>query len=422
MQQRRLFALVLLFFFALAMDQRLASASCQSMADLITEGAYAVADSQGRVLDGCNTDRPLVPASILKTATISAGLALLGSEYRFRTEFFLDGQQNLYIKGFGDPSLVSEEIALIARQLRQQGLSRVGRIFVDPSAFALEHQVPGQELSDNPYDAPIGALSVNFNAVPISKESKEKGGRVSSAETQTPTLPLMAELAKNAPAGRSRINVCTGGCEAGPRLARYSGELFAALLQQQGIAVGDGYGGLRPAPAGAQLFHTHLSRQTLRDISRSTLAYSSNFMANLIFLTCGAKQLGYPATWAKARQAVHEELVRQMGRAAEDIVQIEGSGLSRDNRMTAAAMLRLLAFFRPYRDLLNQEEGVALKTGTLNGVHNLAGYLPQGQSFVIVLNQGANNRAAVLARLKTQFAGAGTSVHHRGIVPDVPKK
>ena len=419
MQQLRLIVLVLLLLSSLAMDQRLATASCRSMADLITEGAYAVADSQGRVLDGCNADRPLVPASILKIATISVALAILGPDYHFRTEFFVDGQQNLTIKGFGDPSLVSEEIVAIAKQLQQQGLRRVNQIFVDPSAFALEHQVPGQEMSDNPYDAPIGALSVNFNAVPF---SKEKGGRVNSAEPQTPTLPLMAELATNAPVGRSRINVCTGGCEAVPRVARYSGELFAALLQRQGIAVGGGYGGLRPAAAGARLLYTHQSRQTLRDISRSTLAYSSNFMANLIFLTCGAEQLGYPATWAKARRAVHEELARQMGSAVEGLVQIEGSGLSRENRVTAAAMLRLLAVFRPHQDLLNLEEGGALKTGTLTGVHNLAGYLPQGQSFVIMLNQSANNRAAVLARLKAQFAGAGASTNNRGTAAGVPKK
>ncbi len=419
MQQRRMIVLVLLLLFAQVMDQRLASASCQSMADLITGGAYAVADSQGRVLDGCNADRPLIPASILKIATISAALAILGPDYHFRTEFFVDGQQNLFIKGFGDPSLVSEEIVGIAKQLQQQGLSRVAHIFVDPSAFALEHQVPGQELSDNPYDAPIGPLSVNFNAVPL---VKDKSGRTSSAEPQTPTLPLMAELAKNAPVGRSRINVCTGGCEAAPRVARYSGELFAALLQRQGIAVGGGYGGLRPAPAGARLLYTHHSRQTLHDISRSTLAYSSNFMANLIYLACGAERLGYPATWAKARRAVHDELVRQMGSAASVIVQIEGSGLSRENRVTVAAMLHLLAVFRPHQDLLNLEQGVALKTGTLTNVHNLAGYLPQGQSFVIMLNQSANNRAAVLARLKEQFAGAGSAMNNGGKVPGVPKK
>ena len=86
-------------------------------------------------------------------------------------------------------------------------------------------------------------------------------------------------------------------------------------------------------------------------------------------------------------------------------------------------MLQLLAVFRPHQDLLNREQGVSLKTGSLNGVHNLAGYLPAGQSFVIVLNQSANNRAAVLARLKEQFAGASLSVNTTTTAPSgVSKK
>lgn len=412
------FGLVLLSF--VLCDRQVVQATCRSMTDLIANGAYAVADSQGRILDGCNTDRPLVPASILKIATISAALAILGPDYRFHTEFFLDSQHNLFIKGFGDPSLVSEEIVRIVGQLRQQGLSRVGQVWVDTSAFALEHQVPGQEMSDNPYDAPIGPLSVNFNAVPL---LKEQGGRVRSGEPQTPTLPLMTELAQASPVGRSRVNVCTGGCVTEQRMARYSGELFAALLREQGIPVAAGYGGIRQAPVDAGLLYTHHSRQTLREISRSTLAYSSNFMANLIYLTCGAERFGSPVTWAKARRAVHEELAKQLGSVASDIVQVEGSGLSRQNRVSTEAMLRLLAVFRPHQDLLNREQGVFLKTGSLNGVHNLAGYLPAGQSFVIVLNQSANNRAAVLARLKAQFAGASPSVNTTPTVPSgVSKK
>jgi D-alanyl-D-alanine carboxypeptidase/D-alanyl-D-alanine-endopeptidase (penicillin-binding protein 4) len=128
-------------------------------------------------------------------------------------------------------------------------------------------------------------------------------------------------------------------------------------------------------------------------------------MANLVFLTCGAKQFGYPATWEKAGQAVHQELARQLGSAtAEAIVQVEGAGLSRDNRVTVRAMLQLLTHFRPQIELLKKERGVAVKTGTLTGVYNLAGYLPDGQAFVILLNQSANTRIAVLERLKLQFA------------------
>ena len=102
--------------------------------------------------------------------------------------------------------------------------------------------------------------------------------------------------------------------------------------------------------------------------------------------------------------AVHQELVRQLGSTTADaIVQVEGAGLSRDNRVTVRAMLDLLTHFRPQAELLKKEGGVAIKTGTLTGVYNLAGYLPDGQAFVILLNQQVNQRAAVLDRLKRQF-------------------
>ena len=85
-------------------------------------------------------------------------------------------------------------------------------------------------------------------------------------------------------------------------------------------------------------------------------------------------------------------------------MQLEGAGLSRDNRVTVRAMLQLLTKFRPHADLLKKEHGTLLKTGTLTGVYNYAGYLPDGKAFVILLNQQANSRAAVLERLKRQYA------------------
>ena len=128
-------------------------------------------------------------------------------------------------------------------------------------------------------------------------------------------------------------------------------------------------------------------------------------MANLVFLTCGAKQFGYPATWKKAQQTVHQELVQQLGTAtASSIVQVEGAGLSRQNRVTARAMLQVLTRFRPYADLLKKERGTSLKTGTLTGVYNYAGYLSGGKAFVILLNQQNNARAAILERLQRQHA------------------
>jgi D-alanyl-D-alanine carboxypeptidase/D-alanyl-D-alanine-endopeptidase (penicillin-binding protein 4) len=393
-----LFAGLLTIFFG----GRVGNATCRTISDLAAQGAFGVADAGGRIIDSCHVDQPLVPASVLKVATTLTALRILGPEYRFLTEFYVDTRDNLYIKGFGDPTLMSEEIADLVGQLRQKGLRRVQTLYIDASAFSLSMQVPGQENSENPYDAPVGPLSVNFNSVPLLKDA---AGRIVSGEPLTPTLPIMHALGQQRPAGRYRVNICAQGCDADARMAQYGGELFRALLQQAGIPVA-ALGGLRMTPVqDAVLLHAHRSAQTLKEISRSLLHYSSNFMANLVFLTCGAQQFGYPATWQKAQQAVHQELVRQLGSATADaIVQVEGAGLSRQNRVTARAMLHVLARFQPYADLLKKERGVAVKTGTLTGVYNLAGYLPDGQPFVILLNQQVNSRADVLERIKRQFA------------------
>jgi D-alanyl-D-alanine carboxypeptidase/D-alanyl-D-alanine-endopeptidase (penicillin-binding protein 4) len=374
------------------------------MADLAAQSAYGVADANGRAIDSCNIDQPLVPASVLKIATVLTALRILGPAYRFRTEFYTDTGDNLYIKGFGDPTLMSEEIGGIVAQLQQRGLRRVQNLYIDTSAFSLAMQVPGQENSDNPYDAPVGPLSVNFNSVPLRKDA---AGRIESGEPLTPTLPIMRQLGQGRPPGRDRVNICAQGCDPDARMAQYAGELFSALLQQASIPV-VALGGVRSVPGqGMQLLYAHHSTRTLREISQSLLHYSSNFMANLVFLSCGAQQFGYPATWNKAQQAVHRELVGQIGNpAASQIVQVEGAGLSRQNRVTVRALLQLLGAFRPHADLLKKEHGTALKTGTLTGVYNYAGYLPDGKAFVILLNQQANSRAAVLERLKRQYAAA----------------
>ena len=379
-------------------------ATCRSIADLAVQGAYGVADTSGQSIDSCNIDQSLVPASVIKIATVLAALRILGPEYRFSTEFYIDNSANLYIKGFGDPTLMPEEIGLIVEQLQQKKVSRVQTLFIDTSSFSLAMQVPGQENSARSYDAPVGPLSVNFNSVPLRKDA---AGRIESGESLTPTLPIMQELGQDRPPGQHRVNICAQGCDPDVRMAQYAGELFAALLQKGGISVA-ALGGVRAVPPqGAELLYTHRSTQTLWEVSRSLLHYSSNFMANLVFLACGAKQFGYPATWQKGQQAVHQELVQQLGTpTASSILQVEGAGLSRQNRVTVRAMLQVLARFRPYADLLKKERDTSLKTGTLTGVYNYAGYLPGGKAFVILLNQQANSRATVLERLQRQHSVA----------------
>lgn len=377
--------------------------ACRSYDDVITNGSVGVADINGKVLDSCNIDTPLIPASIIKISTALVAMEILGPEYRFKTDLYQDQERNLYVKGYGDPQLVSEEVALIAAELKAQGIKAINGLYIDDSAFALEWQTPGAGYSSNPYDAPIGPVSVNFNSVSITVGEKF---RVNSGERQTPLLPLMVELGKGKTTGNHRVNICRGGCNAASQIARYTAELFDAQFRHVGI-VRTGPTGIRLVPKENELLLSHENSKSLEVILGAMLQYSSNFIANLVYLTCGAQQYGYPATWRKARQAVHLQLRSMLGEeAARQVHQVEGSGLARDSRVTGRVMLKILHLFGPHAYLLNSRRGVTVKTGTLKGVYNYAGYLPDGKPYVILLNQIKNNRTTVLDRLKKSISTA----------------
>jgi len=368
-----------------------------SFSSQIRNGACAVSDVQGNIVFGCNVDAPLVPASILKIPTALAALSILGPEYRFKTRCYTDKDRNLYIQGFGDPLLVSEEISRIFVELKQRGIEQIDSIFIDPSSFALEHQALGRQDSDNPYDAPVGPVVVNFNTVAVRVSGKH---HIVSAEKQTPTLALTRELAADYLPGTYRLNICGRNCRPEQQMARYTIELFRALQKKAGIP-GQGASGICKVPPDAVLVYEHLNTKNLEYLVSSFLHYSSNFIANLVYLACGTEKFGYPATWAKANRAVHQELVRQLGlQTATAIVQEDGAGLSRNNRITARAMLGVLKAFRPYVDLLARRRGLLTKSGSMKKIFNYAGYLQHGYPYVILLNQSSNTRSSILARLK----------------------
>ncbi len=378
-----------------------AASACPSFADLVRNGGVGVVDGNG-TLRGCELDTPFIPASILKISTALIALQVLGPDFRFRTELYIDSDGVLTIKGFGDPMLVSEEVDLIARELRAKGLRKVRSIAIDPSSFALDTDVPGRGDSANPYDAAVGPVAVNFNtiALVIDKEA------IRSAEPQTPTLPIMLEMGRGLQPGRYRLNICRKGQPPTRVMARYTAELFQAVFQRNNIACGRDWL-IRNVPAGSVPFHVHLESRNLERICAAMLRYSSNYVANLVFLTVGAQRFGYPATWGKARKAVARELALLLGPAvATRIRQVDGAGLSRLNRVTARAMLELLQAFRPHRLLLPERDGIRLKTGTLQGVYNLAGYLEGGIPFVVLLNQAENRRQLLLKRLRRHYAPA----------------
>jgi D-alanyl-D-alanine carboxypeptidase/D-alanyl-D-alanine-endopeptidase (penicillin-binding protein 4) len=158
--------------------------SCKSQ--IKSTDSFLVATPDGKVLFEKNAAKPRVPASTLKVLTALAALDHFGPSYCFQTAFYSDSDHNLKIKGYGDPLLISEALYHIAAILARKTES-IQDIILDDTYFAPEIAVPGCDHTSNPYDAPIGALCANFNTVGF---KRKKNGRIYSAESQTPMIPL----------------------------------------------------------------------------------------------------------------------------------------------------------------------------------------------------------------------------------------
>lgn len=377
-------------------------AAIAAPAVLVDNGGYAV-KKNGNIVAAHNLHTLYVPASIIKIATALAALDILGPEFRFHTSFYLDEKQNLYIQGFGDPFLISEEVAAVVRKLKELGCTTINDIYLDDTAFQLAASTDGAGASDNPYDAQNSALAVNFNTINV---RKERSGPVLSAEEQTPTLALMAELADKLEPGRYRLNVTTAETGGAEIISRYAGELFRAFQKLRNIA-GEGVIARRKTPGSLKPFYTHRAGRNLEDIIGPLMHYSNNFIANQLFLTLGAHEYGYPATWEKSIQVMAEYLRRKYNLSAPEIKIIEGSGLSRKNQAAPHAMIQLLDSFKPYAKLLPQKNGKIVKSGTLDGVYAYAGYFMEKErldSFVLLLNQEKNNRDLLLDVLQRIYS------------------
>ncbi len=309
-------------------------------------------------------DTQRIPGSTLKILTTWLAIKHWGLDHRFHTDFFLDKERKLWIKGYGDPMLVSEEIEAIAKALATSGVEHITDIYTDENYFQPLIPVDGQSTSDNPYDAPLAPLAANFNTIYL--QINRQG--VQSAEPQTPLTDTARQLAARMKPGKHRINIGNG------RLSgRYFAELLRAKLRKQGIQV-DGVIRSATVPTGLPLYYRHQNSHTLETVLKSMLRYSTNFTANQLFLMLGAEKYGPPASMEKSRRAAMEKIASTFNWPGFEIH--EGAGLSRNNRISARQMIELLREFQPWRELLYSDiHGIHAKTGTLNGISSYTGYL-----------------------------------------------
>lgn len=349
-----------------------------------------VTDASGRILFEKNAEVPRMPASVLKIVTALAAIHSLGADYRFVTEFYKNDAGDLTIKGYGDPLLISEVIAEIAESLKPR-LDQIRNIFVDASFFA-PVVIPGVTDTLNPYDAPNGALCVNFNTVNFTM----KNGRPVSAEPQTPLLPMVIDRIRATGLSHGRIRL---SAESGETLL-YAGRMFRHFLAAEEIPVTGEVRAEKIQPGRDRLILRHNSPFSLTEVIAAMLAHSSNFMANQLLIAMGAEASGPPGDLKKGLN-VAETFNREVLHA-EGISMAEGSGISRENRVTANAMLTVLLAFAPHMTLMTSDETGYFKTGSLRGVKSRVGYVSgaDGEYYpFVVIHNSAGKDAARTARL-----------------------
>ena len=372
-------------------------ASLRKIRSLVHNGSVVLTSETGERLVAINADRRFVPASIIKILTAMIARDLLGETFRFSTGFYTNTQGDLAIKGFGDPFLVSDEIRIIAQHLKNSGVTQINRIMLDHSYFTDDLSIPGLSKTSNPYDAINGALVVNFNTIHVKKEAS---GNVVSAEAETPLTPLVITKAAGTSRGNTeRINLSARKADCN----RYAGEIFSAIFREQGITITHDFIGEVTVDASWQQRYLHRNSRALDEVLRGLLQYSNNFIANQLFLAAPqASDSDTGATLQKSRRLFENYIRTRLNTDANELIMVEGSGISRGNLVTGNVMISILDRFKSHADLLTPKDGHPVKSGTLTGVYNYAGYIKTAgglRSFVIMLNQQKNHRDAILALL-----------------------
>ena len=399
-----------------------------------------------------NADIARNPASTIKALTTFAGLSLLGPNYTWQTTVYALGkrqgetlQGDLLIKGYGDPFFAVDDVWKFSHAIRARGLRQiVGDLLIDDSYFAPLSIDPGafDDKPYQPYNAPPNALLVNFQAIEFLFRPNGEQVAITATPAAT-TLRIINQLqlsrgkcnsqhinmTVNPPASQISSGINLSTVTFSGRYPTSCGEstmyravvparslaagTFQALWQEQGGTIS---GALRAGvvPTDARPFYSQPSRP-LAELVRGMNKYSNNVMTRQLFLTLGAEHSGPPATLTKSRNAIIEWLAEQ-GLQMPELVLDNGAGLSRHTRISARSMGQLLLLAqrsdyapeflaslplagidgtmrRRFRkeDLLGQAR---FKTGTLNNVRAIAGYLQNraGRTFVVVM---LHNQAGV---------------------------
>jgi serine-type D-Ala-D-Ala carboxypeptidase/endopeptidase (penicillin-binding protein 4) len=392
-------------------------------------GGCVIELPSGHVLYDHDGERPMIPASNMKLVVMAAALDQLGKDFHFKTIIAIR-DKDLVIVGGGDPTIGDEKPARAAgksitalfhtwaEKLKAAGVKQIpGNIVIDDSVFDRQFTHPHwpPEQFEAWYEAPVGGLNFNANCVDVNIKPGQAGkpsnvsvipsGAAVKLMNQTTTGAKHSARVSRAKGGDT-LTVAGSVARAdrlGPVTVRDPGMHFGQVLRSVLIAEGIRVGGSvvrdrvrLKADGTPESAHVVAIEQTpLKNAMARAGKDSLGMMAEALIKALGRKQSGV-GTWENGSTAVTSFLKKagaDLGAVVDD-----GSGLSRKNRISAAAMTQVLRYvhashpgnFEMLRDALSKAgvDGtlddrlrgpatrgrVFAKTGYINGVRTLAGF------------------------------------------------
>ncbi|MCX7959029.1 MAG: D-alanyl-D-alanine carboxypeptidase/D-alanyl-D-alanine-endopeptidase, partial [Deltaproteobacteria bacterium] len=409
----------------------------------LTVYAYNISASQE--IYSKDKTKQLNPASVTKLLTSGAALYYLGSYYKFQTEVYLKEfpddkgsvEGDMFIKGYGDPRLVNENIFNFVLELKREGIDRInGNVFIDTSFFDKEYFRPGwqKDVGIRAYYAPVSAFAVDFNSFTVYvKPAQEEGDK--PVVFIEPPLPKYFKITNNGVTkGKSNtidvdikpkkgfLEVVVKGeigvSQKGKKFNRrvddpdsYSAEILKWFFNIHGIKV-KGKFGVRELPKeDYKLFYTYYG-EPLMTVLKDLNKHSNNFSADQLLKHLGGQIYGPPATYEKGLMVI-DDFMKIAGIDKSEYFITNGSGLSHENRISSEAVVKLLNYiyrnFQLMPDYLSSlsiasgdgtirkrffntpcELRTRVKTGSIDGVASIAGYTvnPKSEiiSFAIIAN------------------------------------
>lgn len=396
-------------------------------------------DSGVEALFGQNAEKSFIPASLSKLVTAAAVLHHMHPGFKFKTQLVSNASLKngalagpLYLKGGGDPSFVSENMWVLVNEFTRSGITKInGDVIVDDTRFDADRFGNGRQTVrvDRAYDAPIGAMSMNWNAVSVFVRPGEKVGEKLKvvADISSPYLKVRNNT-KTVAAGRGRnISVerkkekgffgdvveVNGAMALGhqevvvyksishPDL--WAGYNLVEFLKQRGITV-TGQVRAGAAPKDATVLATSESKP-LAAVVADMSKWSNNYVAEMLVKNLAAESGLVPATMEAGLEKVRAYF-ESLGFAKDTYEYINAAGFTRDNRITPKQIGTFLESarqdFTMFPEFLaslpiggvdgtlrsrmkgsKAENWVRAKTGLLNGVVGLAGYAGRANGTVL---------------------------------------